>query len=323
MKQRPPVHDGSAAAAAGEAGPRSRAGTVALVGRPNAGKSTLMNRLLAEKVAIVSNKPQTTRHRLVGILSDERGQMVFYDTPGIHRPLHRLNKQMVRHALDAMNDADARCLLVDAAEPFGSGDAYMLDLIGESRAPRLLALNKIDKVRKPDLLPMIDRYARSGVFAEIVPLSAATGDGCDRLLAALWPLLPEGPPLYDPELLTIHPERFLAAERIREKVLAATHEELPFATAVMIDRWEEEEGRDLLRLYASILVERPGQKKILVGRQGQMIKAIGTAARHDLEEFLGRRVFLDLQVRLEPGWREDRALLARLDRDLDVDLEPR
>ena len=322
MKKRPPVHDGSDATAS-EAGPRSRAGTVALVGRPNAGKSTLMNRLLAEKVAIVSDKPQTTRHRLVGILSDERGQMVFYDTPGIHRPLHRLNKQMVRHALDAMNDADARCLLVDAAESFGAGDAYMLDLMSQASAPRLLALNKIDKVRKPDLLPMIDRYARSGVFAEIVPISAATGDGCDRLLAALWRLLPEGPPLYDPELLTIHPERFLAAERIREKVLAATHEELPFATAVLINRWEEEEGRDLLLLYASILVERPGQKKILVGRQGQMIKAIGTAARHDLEEFLGRRVFLDLQVRLEPGWREDRALLARLDRDLDVDLEPR
>jgi len=327
MKKRPPVHDGDdrSGAAASEAGPGRRTGTVALVGRPNAGKSTLMNRLLAEKVAIVSDKPQTTRHRLVGILSDERGQMVFYDTPGIHRPLHRLNKQMVRHALDALGDADARCLLVDAAESFGSGDAYMLDLLRQSRAPRescLLALNKIDKVRKPDLLPMIDRYARSEVFAEIVPISAATGDGCDRLLAALWQLLPEGPPLYDPELLTIHPERFLAAERIREKVLAATHEELPFATAVLIDRWEEEEGRDLLRLYASILVERPGQKKILVGRQGQMIKAIGTAARHDLEEFLGRRVFLDLQVRLEPDWREDRALLARLDRDLDVDLEP-
>ncbi len=325
MKQRPPVdHDGSAAASSSsEAAPGRRAGSVALVGRPNAGKSTLMNRLLAEKLAIVSDKPQTTRHRLVGILSDERGQMVFYDTPGIHRPLHRLNKQMVRHALDAINDADARCLLVDTAESFGSGDAYMLDLISQSRAPRLLALNKIDKVRKPDLLPMIDRYARSGAFVEIVPISAATGDGCDRLLAALWQLLPEGPPLYDPELLTIHPERFLAAERIREKVLAATHEELPFATAVLIDSWEEEEGRDLLRLYASILVERPGQKRILVGRQGQMIKAIGTAARHDLEEFLGRRVFLDLQVRLEPGWREDRALLARLDRDLDVDLEPR
>ncbi|HVR10248.1 MAG TPA: GTPase Era [Thermoanaerobaculia bacterium] len=298
----------------------SRAGTVALVGRPNAGKSTLMNRLLAEKVAIVSDKPQTTRHRLVGILSDTPGQVVFYDTPGIHRPLHRLNKQMVRHALDAINDADVVCLLVDAAEPAGAGDAYVLDLVERSRGPRLLVLNKIDKVRKPDLLPMIGRYAQSGSFAEIVPLSAATGDGCDRLLEAIWRLLPEAPPLFDPELLTTHPERFLASERIREKVLAATREELPFSTAVLIERWDEEEGRGLLRLYASILVERPGQKKILVGRQGQMIKAIGTAARLDLEEFLGRRVYLDLQVRLEPGWREDRALLARLDRDGDVDL---
>ncbi|MBV8199133.1 MAG: GTPase Era [Acidobacteria bacterium] len=298
----------------------SRAGTVALVGRPNAGKSTLMNRLLGEKVAIVSDKPQTTRHRLVGILSDERGQLVFYDTPGIHRPLHRLNKQMVRHALDALNDADLVCLLVDAAEPFGAGDAYVLDLVEKSRGPRLLALNKIDRVRKPDLLPMIGRYAQSGGFAEIVPVSAATGDGCDRLLAALWRLLPEGPPLFDPELLTTHPERFLVAERIREKVLAATREELPFATAVLIERWQEQPERGLLLLYAAILVERPGQKKILIGHQGQMIKAIGTAARRDLEEFLGRRVFLDLQVRLEPGWREDRALLARLDRDGEVDL---
>jgi GTPase len=301
----------------------SRSGTVALVGRPNAGKSTLMNRLLGEKLAIVSNKPQTTRQRMVGILSQERGQMVFFDTPGIHRPLHRLNRQMVRHALDAMNDADVLCLLVDAAEPFGAGDAYVLDLVGRARGPRLLVLNKIDRVRKPDLLPVIDRYARSGLFAEIVPLSAATGDGCDRLLEALWRLLPEGPPHYDPELLTIHPERFLVAERIREKVLASTHEELPFATAVEIERWEEREGSGLLRLHASLLVERPGQKKILVGRQGQMIKAIGTAARKDLEHFLGRRIFLDLRVRLEPGWREDRAILSRLDRDLDTGLEPK
>jgi GTP-binding protein Era len=298
----------------------SRSGTVALVGRPNAGKSTLMNRLLREKVAIVSNKPQTTRHRLVGILSEEQGQMVFFDTPGVHRPLHRMNRQMVSHALDAIVDADVVCLLVDTTLGFGAGDAYMLDQVARATGPRILALNKVDRVRKPDLLPQIDRYARRQLFSEIVPLSAATGDGCDRLLAVLWQALPEGPPLYDPELLTIHPERFLVAERIREKVLAATHEELPFVTAVVIDRWEEAEGKDLLRLYASILVERPGQKKILVGRQGQMIKAIGTAARLDLEEFLGRRLYLDLQVRHEPDWRDDRAILATIDRD--VDLEP-
>ncbi len=300
----------------------SRAGSVALVGRPNAGKSTLMNRLLREKLAIVSDKPQTTRHRLVGILTDDqRGQMVFFDTPGLHRPLHRLNQQMVRHALDALGDADLACLLVDAGEPFGSGDAYMLEQLGRARGPRLLALNKVDRVHKPDLLPRIDRYAKTGLFAEIVPISAATGDGCDRLLEALWQHLPEGAPLYDPELLTIHPERFLVAERIREKVLLATEEELPFSTAVVIDRWQEEPERGLLVLYASILVEKPGQKKILVGRQGQKIKAIGIAARKDLEEFLERRIYLDLQVRLEPDWREDRAILSRLDRDVDFSSE--
>jgi GTPase len=298
-----------------------KSGTVALVGRPNAGKSTLMNHLLQEKLAIVSNKPQTTRHRIVGILSNERGQMVFYDTPGIHRPLHRLNRQMVRYALDAMNDADVTCLLVDATEKFGSGDAYMLDLAGKAEGPRVLTLNKVDQVRKPKLLPLIDQYAKSGLFEEIVPLSAKTGDNCDRLLDVLWNLLPEGEPMFDPELLTIHPERFLVAERIREKVLELTSEELPYTTAVILERWEEEEERNLIRIYASILVERPGQKKIVVGNQGQMIKNIGTAARLDLEEFLGRRVYLDLNVRLEPDWRENKAVLAALDREVDLGVE--
>ena len=296
----------------------SRAGTVALVGRPNAGKSTLMNLLLAEKVAIVSDKPQTTRHRLVGILSGARGQMVFHDTPGIHRPLHRLNRQMVRHALDALNDADVVCLLVDAAEPFGAGDAYMLDLVEKARGPRILALNKIDRVKKPALLPLIARYAGGGSFAEIVPVSALTGDGRDRLLEVLWSALPEGAPIYDPELLTIHPERFLVAERIREKVLDQTSEEVPFATAVVVERWEEEAPEGLVRIYASILVERPGQKKIMVGREGRMIRSIGTAARLDLEQYLGRRVFLDLLVRVETDWREDRAILSQLDREVDL-----
>jgi GTPase len=298
----------------------AKAGTVAFVGRPNAGKSTLMNHLLAEKLAIVSDKPQTTRHRIVGILSGEQGQMVFYDTPGIHRPLHRLNRQMVRYALDAMNEADVVCLLTDVSEKFGKGEAYMLDLAGKAEGPRVLALNKIDRVKKPDLLPRIEHYAKSGLFEEIVPLSAKTGLNCDRLLEVLWNLLPEGEPMFDPELLTIHPERFLVAERIREKVLGLTTEELPFTTAVVIERWEEDKEKDLVRLYATILVERPGQKKIVVGHQGQMIKAIGTAARHDLEEFLGRRVYLDLHVRVEPDWRENRAVLQALDRDVDLDL---
>jgi len=298
-----------------------KSGTVALVGRPNAGKSTLLNRLLGEKLAIVSDKPQTTRHRIVGILSNEQGQMVFYDTPGIHNPLHRLNRQMVRYAVDAIQDADVVCLLVDVSQKFGAGDAYMLDLVAKAESPKVLLLNKVDRVKKPELLPVMQRYAANNLFQEIVPVSAAKGDNCDRLLEVLWNLLPEGEPMFDPELLTIHPERFLVAERIREKVLELTTEELPFSTAVVIERWEEEAEKDLVLIYASILVDRPGQKKIVVGRQGQMIKAIGTAARHDLEEYLGRRVYLDLNVRLEPGWREDRAVLASLDRDVDIGTE--
>ena len=299
----------------------AKSGTVTFVGRPNAGKSTLMNRLLGEKVAIVSDKPQTTRHRLVGILSDERGQMVFYDTPGIHKPLHRLNRQMVRHALDAMSDADVLCLLVDVSERTGSGDAYMLDLVGKAEGKRVLILNKVDRVKKPDLLPRMAHYSETRLFEEIVPVSAKTGDNCDRLLDVLWNLLPEGEPIYDPELLTIHPERFLVAERIREKVLELTSEELPFSTAVVIERWEDDDTKNLIRIYATILVEREGQKKIVVGRQGQMIKNIGTAARLDLEDFLERHVYLELFVRVEPGWREDRSVLATLDRDVDVDTD--
>lgn len=298
-----------------------RFGTVALVGRPNAGKSTLMNRLLEEKLAIVSDKPQTTRHRMVGILSGERGQMVFYDTPGVHKPLHRMNKQMVRYAVEALDEADVVCLLVDASQRPGSGDAYMLELLERARGPKIALLNKVDQVSKPTLLPRIERYAESGLFAEIVPISALTGDGTGELLEILWRLLPEGEPAYDPELLSLHPERFLVAERIREKILELTRDELPFATAVVIDQWEEpEEGArgGLVRIHASILVEKQGQKKILIGRGGSMIKKIGTAARKDLEEYLESKVFLDLHVRHEPEWRERRNVLADIDRHVFV-----
>jgi GTPase len=296
-------------------GGEAKVGTVALVGRPNAGKSTLLNRLLGEKLAIVSDKPQTTRQRLVGILSGERGQMVLYDTPGLHRPLYRLNRQMVQQARDALAGSDLVCLLVDASEPFGAGDAFTLDLVRGAPARKLLALNKVDRVHKPALLPRMARYAESGLFEEIVPISALTGDGCDLLLELLWERLPAGEPLYDPELLTTHPERFLVAERIREKVLEVTREELPFASAVLIDHWEEDGETGLVRIAASLLVERPGQKSILIGQRGTMIKRIGTAARLDLEAFLGRRVHLELTVRLEPRWRNDRRVLARLERE--------
>lgn len=293
-----------------------RAGSVALVGRPNAGKSTLLNRFLGEKVAIVSDKAQTTRQRIVGIRSGPRGQMVFLDTPGLHRPLHELNRRMLRAAEDAMAEGDLVCLVVDAGEPFGGGDAWALERLRSVAAPKLLALNKIDAVEKPRLLPLLERYGATELFSDLVPLSALTGDGCDRLLDRLWQLLPEGEPLYDPELVTLQSLRFLAAERIREKVLLLTRDELPHTTAVRLEAWEEEPGRDLVRLHATILVEKPGHKKIVIGRGGNMVREIGRAARLDLEELLGRRVYLELFVRLEPGWRENVGLLAELERDL-------
>jgi len=294
-----------------------RAGVVGLMGRPNAGKSTLMNHLLGEKLSIVSDKPQTTRHRLVGILSDdERGQMVFHDTPGVHRPLHDMNKRMMQQALESLDAADVLCLLVDASESHGSGEEYMIELLERVETPKVVVLNKIDLINKGRLLPRMELYAERGVFTEIVPVSALTGDGCDVLLDVLWRLLPEGPPLYDPELLTVHPQRYLAAERIREKVLAHTYEELPFSTAVLVEGWEEEPERDLVRIYATILVEKESQKRILIGHRGQMVKTIGTEARLDLEEFLGQRVYLDLRVRHEPNWREKPRVLAELERDL-------
>jgi GTP-binding protein Era len=299
-----------------------RAGTVALVGRPNAGKSTLLNRLLEEKLAIVSDKPQTTRHRIVGILSEERGQIVFHDTPGVHRPLHHLNRQMVRAARDAMADADVVCLIVDASEAFGQGDRFLLEMVAAAPGAKVAVLNKIDRMKKNQLLPKMQQYSSGADFAAIVPISALDGDGCERLLDELWKLLPEGEPHYDPELLTIHPERFLACERIREKVLEATRDELPFTTAVLIEAWEDPGPDRAIRITATILVERDSHRAILIGKRGDTIKAIGTAARLDLEEFLERKVFLDLRVRHEPDWRENSRLLADLDRDLHAPRDP-
>ncbi len=290
----------------------TRAGIVTLAGRPNAGKSTLMNRLLGEKLAAVSDKPQTTRHRLVGILTGDRGQIVFYDTPGVHRPLHRMNRRMVRYAVDALEEGDVVCLLADASVPFGSGDAYMLDLVEKTGGPRIAVLNKVDRVNKPDLLPRIARYAETDLFDEIVPVSALTGDGCERLMEVLWGAIPEGEPLYDADLYTLHPERFLAAEVIREKILQTARDELPFTTAVVIEKWEEVEAGNRAHIHAQILVEKPGQKAILIGRKGEAIKRLGIAARRDLERLLGRGVHLELFVRHEPGWRENRRLLAEI-----------
>jgi GTP-binding protein Era len=298
-----------------------KSGFVSFIGRPNAGKSTLLNRIVGSKLAIVSDKPQTTRTRILGVRNYPDGQVVFLDTPGIHRPLHRMNVRMVDAAVSTIGEVDVPVLIVDAAEPPGKGDRFVLDLLKGAKSPVLLALNKIDLVKKPTLLPMIDRYQREERFAEIVPVSATTGENVDRLERAILEYLPEGEPLYPDDYLTDQPERFLAGEIVREKILQLTRDEIPYATAVVIDRFEEPEkgssgdvssDRGLLRLYCTIVVDRESQKPIVIGKGGEMIKRIGIAAREDLEQFFGARVFLDLHVRVKEEWREDERLLREI-----------
>jgi GTP-binding protein Era len=286
-----------------------KAGFVALVGRPNAGKSTLLNRLVGQKLAIVSDTPQTTRNRITGVRNYPAGQVVFVDTPGLHRPLHRLNVRMVDAALEALRDVDLVVVVVDATEPPGGGDRYLLNVIRRVDKPRILALNKVDRLEKTRLLPIIERYDRDVGFGAIVPLSALTGENVERLEDVLLAHLPEGEPLYPDDHLTDQPERFFVAELVREQVLRHTRAELPFASAVVVDRFEEAGASGLLRLYCTILVERASQKPILVGQGGTMIKAIGTAARAELERFFGTRVFLDLRVKVRADWREDERAL--------------
>jgi len=287
-----------------------KTGFVSLIGRPNAGKSTLLNRLVGTKLAIVSDKPQTTRNRILGVKNYPDAQVVFLDTPGIHRPLHRMNVRMVDAAVDTIREVDVLGLVVDVAEPRGKGDRFVFDLVKNAKAPAFLILNKIDLIRKSRLLPIIQQYADTGTFAEIIPLSAATGDNVDRLEKAIIERLPEGEARYPDDYLTDQPERFFAAEIVREKLLQFTHAEIPFSSAVVVDRFEEPEGpRGVLKLYCTIVVDRESQKPIVVGRGGEMIKRIGTAAREDLQRFFDARVFLDLHVRVKSEWREDDAVL--------------
>jgi GTP-binding protein Era len=282
---------------------------VALVGRPNAGKSTLLNRLVGQKVAIVSDKPQTTRTRILGVRNGEGGQIVFIDTPGIHRPLHRLNVRMVDVAVQSISQADVVCAVADATEAVGGGDQYLGTLLARGSVPMILALNKIDRVAKPALLPLIEQWSRLARFEAIVPVSALTGENEDALLKALLLHLPEGEALYPDDYLTDQPERSFVAEIVREKVLRHTRDELPFSSAVLVDRFEEANERGLMRLFCTILVERESQKPIVIGRGGAMIKRIGTEAREELERFFGTKVFLDLRVKTRAGWREDPRML--------------
>ncbi|MGE5361118.1 MAG: GTPase Era [Bacteroidales bacterium] len=286
-----------------------KSGFVSLVGRPNAGKSTLLNRIVGNKLAIVSDKPQTTRHRIVGVKNYPDGQIVFTDTPGIHRPLHRMNVRMVDMAMDAARQGDVVGLVRDATAAPGSGDHFVREMLADVKIPVVLILNKVDRLSKPKLLPMIETARGSFPFAEIVPVSAFNGDNVERLERVFLEHLPEGDPLYPLDYVTDQPERFFVAEIVREKVLAFTRDELPFSTAVVVDKFDEPDEKGLMRLYCSILVERDSQKGILVGRGGEMVKRIGTAARHDLEAFFDTRVYLDLHVKVRSEWREDDHLL--------------
>ncbi len=286
-----------------------KSGYVSLIGRPNAGKSSLLNTIVGAKVAMVSDKPQTTRSRILGVKNYPDGQIVFVDTPGIHRPLHRMNVRMVDAAVETLREVDVVVLVFDASTEPGHGDEYVSSLLQRVTAPVVLVLNKIDAVAKSRLLPLIERTRKWHDFAAIVPLSAQTGDGVESLERVLLEQLGDGEPLYPEDYLTDQPERMLVAETVREKVLRHTRAELPFSTAVIVDKFDEEERDRILRLYCTIFVEQESQKPIVIGRGGEMIKRIGTEARKDLEEAFETRVFLDLRVKVNPDWRnDDRAL---------------
>jgi GTPase len=296
-----------------------RAGFASLIGRPNAGKSTLLNRMVGTKVAIVSDKPQTTRNRIVAVKNLPEGQIVFVDTPGIHRPLHRLNVRMVDAAVETLREVDVVALIFDASTKPGHGDEYVSNLIKDVKVPVVLVLNKIDLVAKAKLLPLIERARQWHEFAAIVPVSAVTADGIGQLEQVLLENLPESEPIYPEDFLTDQAERTLVAEIVREKVLRHTRNELPFSTAVIVDQFDESErdpstrsarsGQGLLRLYCTIYVETESQKPIVIGRGGDMIKRIGTEARKEMESFFDTRVFLDLRVKVDPDWRNNERTL--------------
>jgi GTP-binding protein Era len=288
-----------------------KSGFVAIVGRPNAGKSTLVNTLVGRKVAIVSPKPQTTRNRIQGILNRDDAQIVLIDTPGIHKAENVLSRQMMDELQHALEDIDVLSLIVDASVEFGPGDRFSIEWVRRFHGPVFLLLNKGDRISKPQLLPLIDRYRRLYEFAEIFPISALTGEGCLDLVNGWLARLPEAPPYFPPEQFTDQPERFLAAEIVREKAILATREEVPYAIAVLVDSFEE--GADLIKIRATLYVEREGQKGILIGKGGETIKKIGTQARKELESILGAHIFLELFVKVQPNWRQSPALVRQLD----------
>jgi GTPase len=284
---------------------------VAIVGRPNAGKSTLLNRLVGQKIAIVTSKPQTTRNRIQGILTRPEGQIVFIDTPGLHEADSALGRQMMREVSAAVEGIDVLLLMVDASQALPHSDQLLIQRAERFTGKVMLVLNKVDKVPKAKLLPLIDAFSKAFLFAAIVPISAMKGDGCRELLSQIFQLLPEGPPHFPEDQITDQPQRFLASEIIREKAIQTTYHEVPYALAVEIAKWEK--GPKLLHIEATLNVERDSQKKILIGHKGEMLKKIGTAARKELEEMLETKIFLGLFVKVAPDWRQNPQRVRELD----------
>jgi len=290
-----------------------KSGYVALLGAPNAGKSTLMNQLLKEKISITAPRPQTTRNRIVGILTGPHFQVVFVDTPGIHAARDRFNQALVETALAALNEVDVACLLIEAQEAGGGANQMIIEELRKVSTPAILIINKIDLIRnKQELLPIIQKYRQSMEFEAVVPVSALLGHGVDELLKEIVHLLPEGPNYYPEDYLTDQPERFLAAELVREKIFRLTHQEVPYAVAVTVEKFSEDLERNRIDIEATVHVERDSQKAILIGKQGQMLKEIGKQARKDIEALLGCHIYLGLFVKVQKNWRKNQRFLAEL-----------
>lgn len=295
-------------------------GFISIIGRPNVGKSALLNRFLQEKIAIVSDKPQTTRNRILGVKHRADGQMVFLDTPGIHKPKYKLNQMMVQVARATLEEVDLIFFVAEATDAprfraggsiRAGGDLYIMDWLKEIKTPVFLVLNKIDLIKKEQTLPMVEVYCRQFPFAEVVPVSALTGGNTDRLLDIAATYLPEGEPFFPEDTVTDQPVRFIASELIREKILHHTREEIPYSVAVLIEEFVEEKDRPT-HIRATLLVERESQKGILIGKSGEMLKTVGKEARLEIERLLGTKLFLELWVKVEKNWRQDEALLSKL-----------
>ena len=289
-----------------------RSGYVALVGRPNAGKSTLLNKLVGEKIAAVSNKPQTTRHRIQGVITRPEGQIVLVDTPGVHQPGYLLNRRMMAAVHDALAGVCLVCLIRDASVSTGNGDRFVLDLVRQSEKPSILLLNKTDKIDdKRELLPLIEWYSREHVWRAVLPLSARTGDQLENFVKEIINNLPEGEAIFEEDELTDQPVRVIVAELVREKILQVTGEEIPYVTAVVTERYEEV-SEELARIFCAVYVERASQKSIIIGKGGARLKKIGTEARRDIERLVGHKVYLELFVKVEEGWRDSPRALSEM-----------